>query len=158
MNQLLITLTLSLEMLLLSNLVAQSQPFTPTKKEIPDETAGAGSRNGLCIADENQENTQGFTAYIKNNAERPTFSVYIPETVAKNLIFSVKDTNEDYYYQTIIPIPETPGEFSFQLPANAPAMEANKEYTWFLGLICQEHLDPNDPLLQGVIQITVISH
>lgn len=102
------------------------------------------------------EGGRGFTAlmpaYNETNTERPTFSLYIPQTVANQLFFSLKDSEENYYYQTTISLPDKAGEFRLQLPADAPTMEMNKEYTWSVGLICQQAFDPSDPMLTGVIK------
>ncbi|MCL1467311.1 DUF928 domain-containing protein [Argonema galeatum] len=132
--------------------------FKPPKDGTPDDTAGAGSRNGgRCAEDELVEGLSGFKvlipSYSQSISERPVFSVYIPKTVAKKIFFSLRDANESYYYQTILSVPISPGEFTFELPEDAPRMESNKEYTWFLGLVCEQNFDPNDPMLQGVIRV-----
>ncbi|MBD0302801.1 MAG: DUF928 domain-containing protein [Tolypothrix sp. T3-bin4] len=157
---------LLLEVVISPSLATPIQPFEhpnskpslpPPRGDAPDDTVGGSSRDGAyCSQDSVREGQRGFSvllpAYSEMNAERPTFSLYIPQTVAKQLFFSLKDSEENYYYQTIISLPEKAGEFRFQLPANVPTMEINKNYTWSLGLICQQAFDPTDPMLTGVIK------
>ncbi|HEY9833322.1 MAG TPA: DUF928 domain-containing protein [Stenomitos sp.] len=155
-----------LELVISPSLAVPPQPFEhfksnpslpPPKGDAPDDTAGGSSRDGAyCSEDSVIEGGRGFTAlmpaYSETNAERPTFSLYIPRTVAKKLFISLKDSEENYYYQTTILLPEQSGEFRLRLPADAPTMEMNKEYTWSVGLICQQVFDPTDPMLTGVIK------
>jgi Domain of Unknown Function (DUF928) len=129
----------------------------PPKGDAPDDTAGGSSRGGAYCSDDSAiQRGRGFTAlmptYSETNTERPTFSVYIPKTVAKKVFFSLKDSDENYYYQTTISLPDKAGEFRLQLPADAPTMEMNKDYTWSLGLVCQQVFDPTNPMLIGVIK------
>lgn len=160
----LLFLTLSLRVAILPSLA--TQPFKspssnvalpPPKGDAPDDTAGGSSRDGgYCPQDQVVENAPGFTVvmptYAETKAERPTFSFYIPETTAKKIFFTIKDADESYYYQTIITLPGKSGQLSFQLPTDAPAIKTNQEYTWSVGLICQQVFDPNDPTLTGVIK------
>lgn len=163
----LFSVTLSLELAITPSLAVPTQPLEqlstssslpPPKGDAPDDTAGGSSRDGANCSQDSviQDGQRGFTvlipAYTETNAERPTFSLYIPRTVAKKLFFSLKDSEENYYYQTTILLPDREGNFRFQLPADAPTMEINKEYTWSLGLICQQVIDPNDPIFTGVIK------
>ena len=84
--------------------------------------------------------------------ERPTFLDYVPQTSAQKAFFSLKDKDENYYYQTTLPIPETPGIVSFKLPADAPALEIGKSYQWSFVTICGERLAVDDPRVEGHIQ------
>lgn len=148
------------------SLAVPTQPFEhpnsrrslpPPREDAPDDTAGGSSRDGAyCSQDSVMQGGRSFTvlmpAYSETNTERPRFSFYIPQTVAKKLFFSLKDAEENYYYQTTILLPDRSGEFTLQLPADAPIMEINKEYTWSIGLICQQVFDPTDPIFTGVIK------
>lgn len=157
---------LLLELAISPSLAIPTQPFEqsnsapslpPPKGDAPDDTAGGSSRDGaFCSQDAARQSDRGFAVlmptYTETNTERPTFSLYIPQTVAKKLFFSLKDSEENYYYQTIILLPDHSGKFRFQLPVDAPTMKTNTEYTWSLGLICQQVFDPTDPMLTGVIK------
>lgn len=162
----LFSLALSLKVAILPSLAAPTQPFTspnsgttlpPPKGDAPDDTAGGSSRDGgYCRQDNVAESSRGFSvampAYTETTVERPIFSFYISQTTAKKVFFSLKDTEEEYYYKTTILLPGKSGEFTLKLPADAPAIKTNKEYTWSVGLICQQALDPSDPTLTGVIK------
>lgn len=162
----LFSLTISLELTITPSLLAQTQPLettssnvtiTPPGDKAPVYTVGGGSRNGgSCAADEVTEAALGFKAlmpvYSETSEERPSFSLQVPKTIAKKVFLSLRDASEDYYYQTKISLPSTPGKFNLTLPADAPAIETNKEYTWFVGLICNQELEPNDPTIGGVIK------
>jgi hypothetical protein len=162
----LVFINLSVGLAICPSLTAQSQrlenpnsntTLTPPKEDAPDDTAGGSSRDGAyCKQDSRAEGSRGFSvampAYTETNAERPTFSLYIPKTAAKKIFFSLKDAEEKYYYQTTIILPEKSGELKFQLPTDAPPLATRKEYTWSFGLVCQDVFDPNDPIKTGVIK------
>jgi len=159
-------LTLSLALAITPGLVAQTLPkdtsnskviFEPPGDGAPPYTVGAGTRGGAhCAADEVAKDEPGFRVlmepYSEISEERPRFWVHIPQTVAKKVFFSLIDANQDYNYQTTISLPSEAGVYSFRLPADAPAIETNKEYAWFLGLICHQDLAPDDHTIGGVIK------
>jgi len=138
-----------------------TQAPVPPGEGSPDETTGAGTRDGgYCENDNSTEGEPGFSVLmpVENQriAQRPTFSLYIPETVAQKVFFSLKnaENDEEYDYQTIIKLPKTAtgSEFSFPLPEDAPNLQPNTSYQWSISLICQQSLDPNDPTLTGIIE------
>jgi len=159
-------LTLSLGVAITPGLVAQTLTtdtnnskviFEPPGEGAPSITVGAGTRSEkYCAGDEVAKAQPGFMAvmerYSETSEEYPRFWVHIPQTVAKNVFFSLSDASQDYYYQMKISLPSEPGVYSFRLPADAPAIETNKEYVWFLGLICDQDLTPDDYTLGGVIK------
>lgn len=131
--------------------------FKPPEDDAPDDTRGAGSRDtARCPEDDLTEDGPDFRVFLpvftQIDVERPTFSAYIPPTKAKKLFFSLKDAEESYYYETTFSLPSAPGLLDFQLPKEAPILESDKEYIWSLGLICQQDINPNDPMRQGVIK------
>ncbi|NER22721.1 MAG: DUF928 domain-containing protein [Symploca sp. SIO1C2] len=161
----LFALTVSLGVTIAPSLVAQTQPLTTSSNvsikapgsDSPVYTVGGGSRHGgVCAADKVAGEAFGFQvlmpAYSETSKDRPSFSLQVPQTVATKVFLSLRDANEDYYYQTTISLPKAPGQFNFSLPADAPVIETNKEYTWFVGLVCNQALEPNDPTIQGVIK------
>lgn len=131
--------------------------FEPPDKGQPDDTVGAGSRDGgQCPQDASHDppitsltpaNRYGLTV-----AERPRFFVYVPQTSARKALISLKDEKEDYYYQTTLPLPETPGIVSFKLPDDAPPLEIGKRYQWYFVTICSERLAVDDPRVEAQIQ------
>ncbi|NEO97322.1 MAG: DUF928 domain-containing protein [Symploca sp. SIO2E9] len=140
----------------INSILSFSVTFIPPGVGKPKYTVGAASR-GKCPQDA-EAVTPYVTPLIPNTnygftvAERPTFFVYLPETSAKRAFFSLRDANEDYYYQTIFPIASNPGIISFELPEDAPALEIGKTYNWSLVTICGQALRPGDPKVQGEIK------
>jgi len=89
----------------------------------------------------------------------PTLLVYIPKTSATKALFSVRDADEDYDYQTIMPIGDRAGIVSLTLPNDAPALDINHEYKWSLILMCDNKLRPDSPVVQGdVMRVTADSY
>ncbi len=140
-----------------SSLIAQVT-FDPPGPGEPDDSAGGASRDGGKCTQEAERlspsvtplrpaNQQGLTV-----AERPTFFVYVPETSAKKSFFTLKDKTEDYYYQATLPLPQSSGIVSFQLPSEAPALTVGKSYAWTFVTICGQKLAVDDPSVGGQIQ------
>ncbi len=132
--------------------------FEPPGDREPDNTAGGASRDGgRCPQDAAVESpaitpltpatSQGLTV-----AEHPTIFVYVPETSAQTAFFSLRDREEDYYYQSTLPLPSTPGIVSVELPADAPALEVGKDYYWSFVTVCGTSLSVDDPRVEGQIQ------
>lgn len=133
--------------------------FEPPGDGKPDNTAGGASRDGgTCFQDAVEDVSVGVTPLMPATsqgltvAERPTFFVYVPRTSAKKAFFSLKDKNEEYYYQTTLPLANTPGIVSVKLPADAPALQVGKTYQWSFVTICGENLAVDDPRAEGQIQ------
>lgn len=163
---------LSLELLLVASLPtpvqAQSEllspsqsiriTFEPPGRGKPKSTAGGASRDGgLCPQDATElsaSDTPFLPAadYGLTLAERPTFFVSIPETVAQQALFIIKDQQEDYFYQKTVQIPNTPGIVSIELPSDAPALEIGKSYQWSFIILCGQTLRPDSPGVNGQIQ------
>jgi len=132
--------------------------FEPPGDGEPENTEGGATRNGgKCPQDATVQspyvtplmpaNQQGLTAM-----ERPQFLIYVPQTVAKKAFFSIKEKSGDYYYQTTVPISNTPGVISLKLPTDAPVLEIGQDYHWSFVLICDQSLRPDDPWVQGKIK------
>jgi hypothetical protein len=157
--------TVALELGMAPNLSAQTQPlpaptvwtsFTPQRgRGIPDNRTGGATRSPGCVGDLPQAEKH-FAALTpeqtETSLERPHFSVYIPRTIASKAFFSLRDANEDYFYQIEIPLPPGPGTYYLQLPADAPPLSLNKEYQWSLNLICGQTIHPSDPRVGGMVQ------
>lgn len=124
---------------------------------LPGNREGGGTRDGGCPQDAKGLNLaitsvmpatqQGLTV-----AERPTFFVYVPKTAAKQALFVLKDKNEDYYYETTLPMPKQAGILRVNLPDEASGLEVGKTYHWSFLMICGEQVMPDSPGVQGVIR------
>jgi Domain of Unknown Function (DUF928) len=138
--------------------------FTPpiTDKK-PTKTSGAGSRGGKCMqtlpieaSAERSVQTlakpslMALMPFVNTGltlAEHPSFWVYVPETLAKKAVLSLRENGSKPHSQTFFDIPETPGVMSLSLPRSAPALEVGKTYQWAVTLICGAKPSPNDPVI-----------
>mgnify|MGYP006272054867 CR=1 FL=1 len=91
--------------------------------------------------------TEGLTV-----AEHPTFFLYVPETSAKEIFFSLVDENNNTQYQTKIPITNKGSIIAFKLPDSAPALAVDKNYQWTFIVIGEQGLRPDSPGVQGGIK------
>jgi hypothetical protein len=117
--------------------------FRPPNRGAPRTTAGGATRSGSCITEK-----AALTALVPKSKlaltteARPTFFLYLPKTNAQSAEFTLKDVDENDIYRTTIPLTGQSGAVSFQLPADAPALEVGKDYQWFFNVVCQ----PSDRL------------
>jgi len=131
--------------------------FEPPGTGKPDDTAGGASRGGSCATDVISRgqcviplmpgSKEGLTA-----TARPTFFIYVPETAAKEIFFSMVDENNKNHYQTKIPLTGKAGILKFTLPENARPLEIGKNYRWAFIVIGEQGLRPDSPGVQGVIR------
>jgi len=133
-----------------------SATFTP--EGAPKDSAGGASRDGgVCPNDMSELGTSVTPFQLATNhgftvAERPTFFVYVPTTVAQEAVFILKDETEEYFYQKTVSLPQQKGLVSFKLPLDAPNLEMGKTYQWSFLLICGQSLRPDSPKVDGQIQ------
>jgi hypothetical protein len=85
-------------------------------------------------------------------AERPTILVYLPASDAQVAIFSLKDEDQNLVYQTNLAVPEAGGVMAIQLPEEAPALEVDKNYQWFVTLQLEDQLTPGSPFVDAWIK------
>lgn len=133
--------------------------FKPPSKGKPNHTVGLATRpsnTGLCPEDRTVLK-QSLTPLLASSEqsltleERPTFLVYIPETSARQASLIIKDKNEDYYYEKNFLIPSSSGIVSISLDRNAPALSADRDYTWSVTIVCGQTKRPSDPFVTGQI-------
>lgn len=131
--------------------------FDPPGEGKPSDSVGGASRGDECSGEITA--TAGCVIPLipatKNGltaAEHPTFFVYVPETSAKEIFFSLVDEDNHKHYQTKIPVTVKSGILSFKLPDNAPALEVDKNYRWAFILIGEQGLRPDSPGVQGEIR------
>ena len=136
--------------------------FEPPKGDKPRQTVGGASRGKQCPLD-SQAIDLPITPLIPTTSQaltvksHPTLLVYLPETSANKAYFSMRDENEDYDYQTILPIGNGAGIVSLTLPKDAPDLSLNKKYQWSLILMCDGKLRPDSPIATGNIKRVVSS-
>lgn len=178
LTAILISLGVGLELLLISNFATQVQAklanveptpgnssvalvtFEPPGSGQPDDSVGGASRDGgQCPQDRLAANSpltplMPTTNYGLTTAEHPTFFVYVPQTSAQKIFFSLKDETKTYHYQTILPMIGKQGIVGFKLPADAPALENGKSYQWSFAIMCGNALRPDSPMVQGWVRRT----
>lgn len=132
----------------------------PLPPQNPNSTTGGGRRDhGACRQDP-QNSDQLLTALSPTTksgltlAERPTFFVYVPQTSAQFVEFSLLDRNNRGIYQTTFALTNTSGLVSFTLPPDAPPLEMDKDYTWSFALICDRQNRLEDRFVTGQVRRT----
>ena len=130
--------------------------FEPPKGDKPQQTVGGASRGEQCPI--SQGTNLPITPLIPATSKaltvksHPTLMVYLPKTSAKKAYFAIKDENEDYDYQTILPVGNGGGIVSLTLPKDAPDLSVDREYQWSLILMCDGKLRPDSPVATGNIK------
>jgi len=84
-------------------------------------------------------------------SEHPTILVYIPQTAAKEVRFSLEDPNGKGLYRTTLNVSGSPSVVSVPLPETIPALEVGKEYRWVVSMIC-ETAGPQNPFVEGIVR------
>jgi hypothetical protein len=135
----------------------QAVTFEPPAGDAPKQSSGGASRDGGQCFSQAKTNAAVTpltpdTHYGLTVAERPTFFVYLPETGAKEMFFSVQDQDGKQAYQTTLPLPDKPGVIGVKLPASAPALEVGKNYKWSLVMVCGGELEPDSPGVEGWVR------
>ncbi|MDJ1171624.1 DUF928 domain-containing protein [Roseofilum sp. BLCC_M154] len=135
----------------------QAVIFEPPEDPAPDSTLGGGSRDPQqCVAVQEgllpvtpllPESQMGFTV-----AQKPTIYLYVPQTVAQKVFFSLQTETGESHYQQEMELPKTPGIMGFQLPEDAPPLKENVNYKWAIAFICGEMLQPDSPEYTGWIR------
>jgi hypothetical protein len=87
----------------------------------------------------------------------PTFLVYVPQTSATVVEFTLlttKDNNkEEGIYQTTVKLTGTPGIVRISLPTSAPELEIGKDYKWLVTMACQaDGPTVSDPFTEGLVR------
>ncbi|MBT9313523.1 DUF928 domain-containing protein [Leptothoe kymatousa] len=82
----------------------------------------------------------------------PEVLVATTANTPRQALFTVQ-SEDSYYYETYLELPETPGIVSISLPEDAPALAANELYQWSLIMMCNDQLRPDSPSMHGWIQL-----
>jgi hypothetical protein len=130
--------------------VAVKVTFEPPKGQpAPKVTAGGGRRGGdKCGMSSSPDgvNTpdQKLTPLIPSSklgittSANPTFLVYVPQSSAKAIEFSLENQKGEGIYQTTVNLQSTPAIISVPLPKNESKLEVDKDYKWLVSLQCQQ--------------------
>ena len=82
-------------------------------------------------------------------SEHPNVLIYLPESTAKEAIFSLKDAAGKTLHQITLPVSGKPEVISVQVPIT---LEIEQNYQWFLALKIDGQLSPRTPYVDGWIQ------
>jgi hypothetical protein len=140
-----------------------SVTFSPPGAGKPDNSAGGASRSSNQCAQDTANGGPLAMALTPVNyqaltvAERPTFFVYVPETSARKVFFSLEGENKDSHYQTTVAITGKAGIVSVSLPAEAKALETGKSYKWSFVIMCGNALRPDSPVVEGKIMRSALN-
>ena len=127
----------------------------------PDRTTGAGSRGG-CQGDAIEPNSPGLTVLSPSSSQlttqgHPTFFVYVPQTSAQSIEFSVSDANHQEVYYTTQSVKDTSGIIPFKLPEDQPELEVGKTYYLYFAIMCNSTDPSANPHIWGTVQRTEAS-
>ncbi|MDX2097032.1 MAG: DUF928 domain-containing protein [Leptolyngbyaceae cyanobacterium bins.59] len=135
--------------------------FKPPKGQgAPRATASGGSRMpNSCMTPAMRRSNLTALAPTKfmglTILDRPTMWVYIPETTAKTLEFSLFEETPgglEGVYQFNMPVPGNARLVSLTLPDAAPQLSLGKPYYWTVALVCNPKTRTDDWLVGGWIQ------
>jgi len=132
--------------------------FKPPGDRAPKTSAGGASRNdSTCGIASNKPPGENVTPLLPESdigltlAEHPTIFIYVPETSAKTVFFSVQDANSNNIYQDYLKLPQKAGIVQVKLPISSPGLKADQKYKWSLAMICTPSLEPDSPFVSGWI-------
>ncbi|NES83560.1 MAG: DUF928 domain-containing protein [Moorea sp. SIO2B7] len=161
----LISVALSLELSLIPSSLAQVQANSQSEQAIHSTTIvqfdapegeGSSNRGGgtrgkdkvflhPCPYDEDKLSLP-FSFLIPANytvetiSDHPTFWLFVPETVAKQVWFELTDEEGNIHYTTEVDITNTPGILSLEIPTTEAALEKGK-YSVSATVVCGSYAD-----------------
>lgn len=135
--------------------------YVPPDRGAPSGTAGGASRGGVCDQDQSIPSLPltplrpdaSLAGGIGLTLEsQPQFLVYLPQTLAKNAEFTLKDEQGNNVYQAELPINGQSGIISISLPKNSVQLENGKNYEWYFSIICNPKKRVKDVTVNGLIR------
>jgi hypothetical protein len=138
----------------LSESIVFQEAFDPPGEDKPDDTAGAGARDGArCQADEDEiEVLMPRRNYGLTLASHPTVFVNFPKTSATQVRLLFRDEMGGSSEAIAFPVPQGGGLVGFRLSEASAPLEVGKNYQWFLSVSCAAQPTPNDPVFVGWVQ------
>lgn len=135
---------------------AHAQFSLPPGQGSPKGTAGGGSRPAqpYCLQKPTSQETLvalAPTRFVGSTFHAsPAVWVYVPNTIAKTLEFSLFTEEREGVYQTTMPI-NASGLLKITVPATV-TLAPGKPYYWTAALVCQAKRRTNDWIVGGWIQ------
>ncbi len=144
---------------------SRGQVFTPAAGNgAPSQGSGGASRvgnyplNAAAIAGSKSDTPLAMIAVLPQTfygttvSAHPTILVYLPASIAKEAVFSLKDEAGNTHTQMTVPVSGQTGIMAVKLPAEALALEIGKNYQWFLALKVDGKLSPSTPYVNGWVR------
>lgn len=137
---------------------SRAEFILPSDQTSPDQTVGGSSRTNLYGSNPALSSSLSMMAvtpesfYGTTLLERPTFMAYLPASGVQEAVFSLKDEAGNLIYRAAVPISGEAGIVTISMPAEASALEVDKNYQWFVALKLDGHLTPNSPFVDGWIK------
>ncbi|HLO85822.1 MAG TPA: DUF928 domain-containing protein [Nostocaceae cyanobacterium] len=72
-------------------------------------------------------------------SDRPTFFAYIPQTLAKEVEFLLRDKDGEVLLREDITLPATNAFIAYTLPESFPGLEVGKKYVWRFSIMCDRN-------------------
>jgi hypothetical protein len=137
----------------------------PEGNSTPQQSTGGASRGIFATPDEAATPEIDYAAssmalmaltpqslYGTTLSERPTFMVYVPPSDAREVVFSLKDQEDNMHYQMRLSTSGAGGVMAVQLPADAPALELNKNYHWYMAVLVDGSMSPSTPFVDAWVR------
>lgn len=142
--------------------VANPQPEN-ARQGLPTRRISGGSRSpgNACLSTPNQpvialvpQDNVGLTL-----TERPTFWFSMPGiSQDRTLEFGLFDAAGEQLYQKTFHPSETAGITSITLPETAPSLETEKNYRWYLSVVCDSTSRSEDLVVTGWVRRVDATH
>jgi Domain of Unknown Function (DUF928) len=133
--------------------------FTPKKgKGTPRRSDGGASRTNVYGGYNKGDEPLSMQAMTPENffgttlEARPTIMVYLPESDAKEAVFTLKDNAKNLHYQMTLPVSGQAGVMVLQLPSDAPELKLDQDYQWYVALKVEQELVPGTPFVDGWVK------
>jgi Domain of Unknown Function (DUF928) len=82
----------------------------------------------------------------------PTILVYVPETDAREAVFSLKDEDQNTLYQVTLSISGKSEIMALPLPQDAPGLEIGQNYQWYFAIKVEGVLSPSTPYVDAWVK------
>ncbi|MGC9505806.1 DUF928 domain-containing protein [Baaleninema sp.] len=136
--------------------------FDPPNDDTLDDSAGGATRPAALKCRQDPTSDVPLLALAPERqvgltlSERPEFFVYVPETQAETVYFSLKDESDREIYGSEIPLSGEPGIVRISLPSEVPPLELERTYRWQVGILCQP-VQTDMPWIEGRVRRVSLS-
>lgn len=130
--------------------------FVPPNGDAPRETRGGAARDSSCL--QTEDTNTSLTALVPQSnygltsQTHPVFLVYMPSVPTGSIFFNLRDEQGQSVYETFLPVDNTTGVVTIEMPKEAPPLEIGKNYEWGVAVPCSARLRPDSPFVSGWVQ------